>query len=530
MATTQHQAARFTCPMHPEVQQDHPGNCPKCGMALVPSKKEGGGAAKHDGEDQDQGAREAGSHEEMVRQMRAPWLWTNFTIIALGLWLASSPFTFGYLGFDASSTTVAQVTAERGLPSAEARGAVMAWNDCLSGILLVFFAALALWPYPRTDFWGRWGVCFIGIWLQFAPLLLWSPSPAAYVNDTLIGTFAIALSVLVPMMPGMAHHMVMMQPGPEVPPGWTYNPSSWHQRAPLIGLAIIGWFISRYLAAVQLGYIETAWEPFFGEGTQRVLHSDVSLAWPISDAGFGAAAYTFEALMGFMGMKSRWRTMPWMVTFFGILVVPLGATHLILVVLQPVMVGHWCTLCLAAAVIMLAMVPLAVDEVVAMCQFLVRAVREGRPFWRTFWVGGTLPETNEDQRTPRFGSPVAPMIPAMVWGVSLPWPLVVGMGLGAWLMVAPDVFGIEKPAADSSRLAGALVVTTAAVATAEVTRAARFFNILLGIWIIGAPWLMAGDTALGTASAVVVGVTLILVSLPRGLVRERYGGWDRYVV
>jgi Cu+-exporting ATPase len=26
----------YTCPMHPEVQQDHPGNCPKCGMTLEP--------------------------------------------------------------------------------------------------------------------------------------------------------------------------------------------------------------------------------------------------------------------------------------------------------------------------------------------------------------------------------------------------------------------------------------------------------------------------------------------------------------
>ena len=26
----------YTCPMHPEVQQDHPGNCPKCGMSLEP--------------------------------------------------------------------------------------------------------------------------------------------------------------------------------------------------------------------------------------------------------------------------------------------------------------------------------------------------------------------------------------------------------------------------------------------------------------------------------------------------------------
>jgi Cu+-exporting ATPase len=26
----------YTCPMHPEVVQDHPGSCPKCGMALEP--------------------------------------------------------------------------------------------------------------------------------------------------------------------------------------------------------------------------------------------------------------------------------------------------------------------------------------------------------------------------------------------------------------------------------------------------------------------------------------------------------------
>ena len=26
----------YVCPMHPEVVQDHPGNCPKCGMALEP--------------------------------------------------------------------------------------------------------------------------------------------------------------------------------------------------------------------------------------------------------------------------------------------------------------------------------------------------------------------------------------------------------------------------------------------------------------------------------------------------------------
>ncbi|MDY0042379.1 MAG: heavy metal translocating P-type ATPase [Desulforhabdus sp.] len=30
-------AVKYTCPMHPEVQSDQPGDCPKCGMALEPS-------------------------------------------------------------------------------------------------------------------------------------------------------------------------------------------------------------------------------------------------------------------------------------------------------------------------------------------------------------------------------------------------------------------------------------------------------------------------------------------------------------
>ena len=28
------EGAIYTCPMHPEIEQDHPGSCPKCGMAL----------------------------------------------------------------------------------------------------------------------------------------------------------------------------------------------------------------------------------------------------------------------------------------------------------------------------------------------------------------------------------------------------------------------------------------------------------------------------------------------------------------
>ena len=37
----------YVCPMHPEVRQDHPGDCPKCGMHLVPEGQE----AHHGGHD-----------------------------------------------------------------------------------------------------------------------------------------------------------------------------------------------------------------------------------------------------------------------------------------------------------------------------------------------------------------------------------------------------------------------------------------------------------------------------------------------
>ncbi len=33
-ATSAETGTLYTCPMHPEVVQDHPGSCPKCGMTL----------------------------------------------------------------------------------------------------------------------------------------------------------------------------------------------------------------------------------------------------------------------------------------------------------------------------------------------------------------------------------------------------------------------------------------------------------------------------------------------------------------
>lgn len=88
-----------------------------------------------------------------------------------------------------------------------------------------------------------------------------------------------------------------------------------------------------------------------------------------------------------MGSPTHWRTMPWMVTFFGILVIPLGLVHILLVISQPVIVGEWCTLCLLAAAIMLPMIPLKRMRSSRWGSSWCRPGAEETPFGRCFGRG-----------------------------------------------------------------------------------------------------------------------------------------------
>lgn len=203
---------------------------------------------------------------------------------------------------------------------------------------------------------------------------------------------------------------------------------------------------------------------------------------------------------------------------------------MILVVLQPVSVGTWCTLCLITAVACLVMIPLAIDEVVAMGQFMAQSVRDGKPFWRTFWVGDTIAGGGPDDRTPHYGAAPSRIALSQFWGVTVPGNLSVSTVLGLWLLATPAVFHMQGAAADSDHLLGAVVLTVVATALAEVTRAARFLNVLCGAWVAAAPWLLSGSTPAAQWSDVFVGILLVLLSIPRGTIRERYGGWDRYII
>lgn len=303
----------------------------------------------------------------------------------------------------------------------------------------------------------------------------------------------------------------------------------------MIALGLIGFVLARILAAYQLGHVDWVWEPFFaGEGgrngSETIITSDVSKAWPIADGGLGAITYMFEVLMGIMGGRSRWRTMPWMVVLFGIVVVPLGVVSIYFIIIQPIVIGTYCTLCLVTALGMLIMIPLSLDEIVAMGQFLVANTRRGRPFWRAFFKGDALPGGTKDKR-PGFRSPLKEAYLSSVRGVNVPWSLLVSALLGLWLMFSRITFDTSGALANSDHLIGALVITVAVIAMAEVARPLRFINLLFGLWLVAAPWVLTGGETGGMISTALVGVLLIGLSLPRGRRSdEHYGQWDRFIV
>lgn len=461
---------------------------------------------------------------QMLHMHHMQTLWIYWTIILLGIWMILAPLTFSY------GKSVVEPGGGRSvwLPLAE-RILAMKWSDIISGILLVFFGWRSLKPNRPVSVWI---ICFIGVWISLAPLIFWSPSAAAYLNDTLVGMLIISLSVLIPGMPNMIMYMKM---GSEVPPGWTYNPSSWPQRWIMIAAGFLGFIVSRYLAAFQLGYIDTAWDPFFGSSSEQVLNSAMSHSLPVSDAGLGTLAYTFEFLMGFMGSPSRWRTMPWMVTLFGILVIPLGMVHIILVISQPLTVGAWCTFCLLAAGIMLPMIPLEADEVIAMGQHMKKAVKRGDKFWEVFWKGGKPFEMNKDERSPEImelPSKLKQVLGASIWGMSVPWTLALSTLAGIVLMAAPGIFNVpvKAPISDLNHLCGAIIIVFAVISMGEVVRALRLFNILAGLAVAFIPWFLDDPgTGLKVLSAI-TGIIVVALSIPKGKITEKYGSWDKLVI
>jgi uncharacterized membrane protein len=300
-----------------------------------------------------------------------------------------------------------------------------------------------------------------------------------------------------------------------IPPGWSQNPASWSQRLPIVGLALVGMGIAGYLALYQYEVIPSVWEPFFADGSAVILNSPLSRILTISDGALGAFAYFLDAAAGLIGGDKRWRSMPWIVIVFGVLIGPLGAVSIGLVIAQPVLYQSWCTLCLLTAFISLCMVGPAMDEVLASIQFL-RRVKRNAPerFWDAFFgkyddsmINGGIGEM--DKRTNR--------------KAGIYWPGIINTFLGVWIMISPAVFGYGMSASANDHIIGPLAVSFAFISLWEVLRSCRLVNIVFGIWMLLAAFLLPYPQAAIVNNAL-TGTALIIFSLPKGRIKNSYGG------
>lgn len=384
-------------------------------------------------------------------------------------------------------------------------------SSVLSGILVIILSALAyvfLWQWPR------WCSAMLGFWILFAPLAFWSKSAADYSGGNLIGFLITLCGAFRPIRIERSLR----------PAGWDYNPSTWQQRIPIVSLAFFGFFIARYMAAYQLGHINTVWDPIFGNQTATILSSDVSKAFPVSDAGLGAFSYLVDAVSGLIGDKNRWRTMPWMVILFGFMIIPPGVTSIVLVILQPVAVNAWCFLCLFASVIMLLMVAPALDEVIATIQFLSAQRKAGKPFWKTFFQGVPVEQLTSEEITSyelkekEFSKKERPKAPLGLVGTII---------LSTGLMFVPEFFEIDKPASNIIYFSTSLILTFAIIAMSEVARPARILNILLGFILLAGVWITEGSTNEANIISSVIALSIIILSLPAGSFRHHFGAYDK---
>jgi len=175
---------------------------------------------------------------------------------------------------------------------------------------------------------------------------------------------------------------------PRAPPPFPWNPSRWRQRIPICALAGVAAILSAWMACYQWRVVPGVWDPVFGAQTRRVLDSAVSgrmRAWiGIPDAALGSIAYLGDVLFGLAGSTRRWQYRPWLVILFGIDVIPLGLVSVLLVILQGLVVGQWCFLCIVSALISLILVVMAGDEVLVSLLYLRRVYRHtesGREVW-----------------------------------------------------------------------------------------------------------------------------------------------------
>ena len=129
-----------------------------------------------------------------------------------------------------------------------------------------------------------------------------------------------------------------------------------------------------------------------------------------------------------------------------------------------------------------------------------------------------------------FDLPLGTLLKSMVGGgVSLPRKLALAGVIGLSLLFTRVTLGADGSLAHAHHIIGSLVLTVVSIAAADVARPARVLNALLGVGLMVAPFVWGGDTVTAAVTAG-LGLALVLLSVRRGPIQERYGNWNRWLV
>jgi uncharacterized membrane protein len=98
----------------------------------------------------------------------------------------------------------------------------------------------------------------------------------------------------------------------------------------------------------------------------------VSRLLPVPDALLGAFGYFVETLLACIGGSSRWRSQPWIVISYGLVLAGLASVSILLVIFQVAYLHAFCTLCLGSAAISVIAAVFGAKEVLASRRYLLR--------------------------------------------------------------------------------------------------------------------------------------------------------------
>jgi len=199
-------------------------------------------------------------------------------------------------------------------------------------------------------------------------------------------------------------HLPSARENRDTPPGWSYNPSAWRERWLLLALATLGLLAALYTALSQLGVVGAMVDPFFGSASSyAVTHSEIARLLPVPDGVLGVVGYCCDFVFGAIGGERRWRTRPWVVLLFALVILALGVVSLALTILQGAVIGSWCTVCLISAAVSTLILGLGIGEALASLQYLalVRMKAGGAAAWRSLW--GATPARSRERIAPAPG-------------------------------------------------------------------------------------------------------------------------------